>query len=474
MKSLKHESGGSILVSIIIITIFIGSVIFSLLVLANSNLFRARSRIFLLQAQYAAESGADSVVAQLNSGNDTYTGQGTELTVMTNAQYRATYTTTVAAGASAKEKIVTAVGRLYTPASSTTATYTRSIEVTVQRSSATTSQAIVSRNIVDIDSGVKNIEAKDIYVNGYIKLNKNTTNLIAENITVADRNTGAGSCSIGGSGNLLKPAAFTTPGQTKTNINVAFNNCISPPGNISNADFNVTANLSTISKVQSTYIPWSQFMDNSYQNAPGGCNDWTSGVFPRDIPSTGNTKKTHYPDDLSTVSTSCGTSGNLNLTTGQYNIRDHVHLRANLCGSAGCEPTFHNPDAGAAGVKFVFVEGTINFKKLTTTAGSGPIVFVSYGTDPAALAGACPLGASIYLGNSSDTNAPDAYFIANNGVCLDKTKFAVSPALGGLSGKNIYVATNPGTPFDLSLDPFFPTETIPIDLAWRAARYRRI
>ena len=40
-----------------------------------------------------------------------------------------------------------------------------------------------------------------------------------------------------------------------------------------------------------------------------------------------------------------------------------------------------------------------------------------------------------------------------NGLCIDKTKFDNSPALGGISGKNIYVASNPSTPRDLALDP---------------------
>jgi hypothetical protein len=163
--------------------------------------------------------------------------------------------------------------------------------------------------------------------------------------------------------------------------------------------------------------------------------------------------------------------GDLNLIAGQYNIKDHVHVRANLCGSIGCAPTFNNPDAT---LKFVFIEGTINFLSLQTAAGSGAIAFVSYGTDPGSLASVCPYGGSIYLTNATETNAPKAYFIATNGICLDRTKFGSNPALGGLSGKNIYIATNPGSPFDLALDPTFPVSEIPVDLSWKAVRYRRL
>lgn len=472
-KQDRAAESGSIIVSILMVALFLTTIIFSLIVLSTSNLTRARGRVLLLQSQYAAESGADSAIAVLNSGNEAYTGSGSEVTLLNGTQYKATYTTTVVAGSNVKEKRITAVGKVYAPANATTAKHSRSIEVIAQRSSTTGSFSMLSRNIVDVQSSVKDIKATDVYLNGYINLAKNSNNLIAENIIVADKNTGAGNCSIGGVGTLTKPASFSNPGQTKTKITVAFNNCINPPGNNNNANFDVLANQTNISKVQSTLIPFSQYMDGSYQNAPGGCNDWTSGSFPRDIPSTGNTKKTHYPDSNSNISTSCGTSGNLQLATGQYNIRDHVHLRANLCSTTACSPTFYNPDPGSAGLKFVFIEGAVNFDSIKTATGSGPIVFVIYGADPASKASVCPLGGAFYLGNG-ETAAPAAYILANSGICIDKSKFNVDPALGGFSGKNLYIATNSGTPHDLHLDPAFPVDQIPVDLAWRAVRYRRL
>lgn len=473
--SMSRDERGSIIVSILMVTLFLTTLIYSLIVLANVNLTRARGRVLLLQAQYAAESGADSAIAILNNTDSSYTGTGaTQTIVLTNTQYKAAYTTSVAAGSTSKEKIITATGKVYAPANSTTAKYTRSIEVTTQRTSSSTTSSVISRNILDIGSSVKSVQAVDILLNSYINLAKNTTDLIAENITVAGKYPDASNCSIHGTGNLVKPSSFTHSGQTKTNLTLAYNNCITPPGNTSNTDFNVLVNQSTINKVQSTYIPWSQYMDSSYQNSPGGCNDWITGSFPRNIPSTGNTKKTHYPDSSSGVSTSCGSSGDLSLATGQYTIRDHVHIRANLCAASACTPTFYNPDSGAAGIKFIFVEGSVNFGSVQTAAGSGPIVIVAYGSDPSGISNACPDGGAIHLSNSGNTSAPALYFLAINGLCLDQTKFSSAKALGGVSGKNIYIATNSGTPFDLGLDPTFPTSSIPVDLAWRAVRYRRL
>jgi hypothetical protein len=473
-KNVGNQQTGSVIVSILIVTLFLTGFIFSLMVLANANLVRARGRILLLQAQYAAESGVDAAIANFNAGNDSYSGSGGEVQVLDNISFKSTYTTTVASGATVKERIITATGKVYAPKSAAVANFSRTIEVTAQRTSTTTSSALVSRNIVEIESGVKNVNAVNVYVNGYINMNKNTTNLIAENITVADKNTSASNCSIGGIGNLLKPSTFTTPGQTKTKLTLAYNNCLTPPGNTSNANFDVLANQVTISKVQSTLIPVSQYMDSSYQNSPGGCSDWTSGSFPRNIPSTGNTKKTHYPDSSNGISTSCDTAGDLSLATGQYTIRDHVHIRASLCAATACTPTFYNPDAGAAGIKFVFIEGTVNFDGIQTVSGSGPIVFVAYGADPASKTSDCPLGGAMYLGKNGTATAPAAFLLATNGVCLDKTKFGAAEALGGVSGKNIYIATNSGSPFDLGLDPSFPVSSIPIDLAWRAVRYLRL
>lgn len=477
---------GSIIVTILIITVFFSTIILGLLVVTKANLVRARGRILLLQAQYSAESGADAAISTLNSGNDSYAGAGSEVTVLSNNEYRSTFTSSVTTGSTSKERVIVATGRVYSPASSTTALLTRKIRITAVRSSSTTASSLVSRNIVEVASGVKNIVAKDAYVNGYINMNKNTTNLVAENITVAGKNTSASNCSIGGTGNLVKPAAFSNPSQTKTNLKLGYNNCISPPGNTSNTNFNVLVNQSTISTVQSMYIPWGQYMDSSYANA-SSCTDWTSGGTTRNIPGTSGSKKTHYPDNASNISSTCGSSGDLSLGSNTYNINDNVHIRANLCATTACTPKFNNPDTT---VKYVFVEGTINFDSVKTSDSSGPIVFISYGSDPASKASSCPYGGAVYIGSggtgSDATYAPDAYLLAMNGICLDKTKFGASghsstqanglptPALGGIGGKNIYVATNPGSPWDLALDPTFPTDQIPIDLSWRQATYEQL
>lgn len=468
---MKTKQQGLIVVAILGIMVFLSVILLGIFSLGNANLNRARARIFSLEAQYAAESGADVAIAILNSGNSGYSGASTDVTVLSATNFKATYTTTVAVGASSIERQITAIGKIYVPATASTPTFVRKIRVTAQQNSTTTASSLISRNILAINSGVKNVFAKDIYVNGFISMTKTTTNLTAENITVAGKNTAVTNCSIGDVGTLLKPAAFTTAGQTKTNITTAYNNCINPPGNSSNANFNVQANTGNISTVQSIYLPFINYMDNTYQNSPTGCNDWSTGSTPHKIPQVTGTRQTHYPDTGSNIIASCGTNGDLSLGSDEYDISENVHIRANLCAVNQCNPIFYNPTAT---LKYIFVEGSANFGSIQTKAGSGPIALIIYGADPASKTSVCPYGGAGYLANSGTTAAPALYLLATNGVCLDKTKFGANPALGGLAGKNIYISTNPGSPFDLYMDVNFPVGQIPINLTWRAVRYQRL
>ena len=462
---------GMLVVAIMSIMVFLSVIMLGIFSLGSSNLTRARGRIFSLEAQYAAESGADAAIAILNSGNSTYSGTTSAVTVLSASNFKATYSVSVANGSTSVQRLITATGSVYTPASATVPTFIRKIRVTAQQSSTTTASSLVSRNILALDSGVKNVFAKDIYVNGFISIIKSTTNLIAENITVAGKNTGVSNCSIGSNGNLLTPSSFTTAGQTKTNITVAYNNCLTPPGNSNNANFNVIANSGNIATVQSLYVPYSSAMDSSYQNSPTGCNDWSNGSSPHRIPSVVGSKQTHYPDTSSNISTSCGTSGDLSLGSDEYDIYDNVHLRANLCLVNQCAPIFYNPTAS---LKYVFIEGTVNFGSVQTKSGSGPLAFIIYGADPTYNTSVCPYGGAGYIANSGTTTAPALYLLATNGICLDKTRFGAAPALGGIAGKNIYISTNPGSPFDLYMDVNFPVSQIPINLTWRAVLYQRL
>jgi type II secretory pathway component PulK len=98
MRNQRRETG-AIVVTILMLMIFFTTMLLGLVTVAEANLSRARGRIMLLQAQYAAESGADAAIATLNSGNTTYTGTVSDTSVLSTGGYKATYAVTVANGA---------------------------------------------------------------------------------------------------------------------------------------------------------------------------------------------------------------------------------------------------------------------------------------------------------------------------------------------------------------------------------------
>ena len=487
MRNIRDNQSGSILVSILIIMIFLTMTVMSLAVISQTNITRANQRIFLLQAQYAAESGADVVVAYLNSSAGAYADSGVEkqLTPTSTTTYRATYQSTVTDTADPNKKAIHSIGRVYQPSTASTPRYTYKINVSLERSSVSFTSSIVSRNSVEVASSVKAVIAKSLFVNEYVKANKNTNDIMIDDLTIAGRYPDAGNCSLAGTGNLVRNPDL--PVGTKALLRMAYSNCMDvPPGNTSNADFDITANDPTLQKIASIYIPWSYKMNNNdgggnYTN--GNCSDW-SAASPT-IPSSGNARKTHYPDSGSGTTTAslCGGSGSspadLNLGNKTYTINDHAHIRANLCKAYTCTPKFINPDADEP--KFIFVEGVINFERVTVDNTSpGDVVFISYSTSQTISASKqCPSNsAAIRLGKDGSNSlvAPNAYFIATNGMlCVDQTKFdAGTESLGGVSGKDIYLSSNSGATFELTFNPEFPLNSIPLDLSWRASNVKRV
>ena len=478
---------GSIIVSILVIVLFLAMTVMSLAVVSQTNIDRAYQRIYSLQAQYAAESGADAVVAYLNSSAGDYADSGIEKNLFAyDSKYRATFQATLADDPlNANKKTVDSVGRVYVPATATSPRYTYKIKVVIDRSSITSTSSIVSRNSVEVASSVKGVIAKSLYVNEYLRAHKNTTDIMIDNLTIAGKYPDATTCSLLGDGNLVRSPDL--PSGTKATLRMSFSNCMDvPPGDTSNTDFDITANDSSLQKIASIYIPWSYKMNNSdgggaYAN--GSCSDWLA-LSPV-IPSTGNARKTHYPDTGAGTATSsaCGGSGStpadISLGNKTVTVNDHVHLRANLCKASSCTPTFINPDADNP--KFIFVEGVINFERLTVDDSSpGTIVFISYSTSQTLSASKqCPSNAAaIRLGKDGANNllAPKAYLIATNGMlCVDQTKFGENvKSLGGISGKDLYLSSNSGTNFSLTFDPDFPLTSIPLDLSWRASNVKRV
>jgi hypothetical protein len=69
--------------------------------------------------------------------------------------------------------LITSTGRVFQPAAATTADHTRKIELLAERTGGSVvATGMISRNIIEFASSVKDVYAKDFYVNGYIQTDK--------------------------------------------------------------------------------------------------------------------------------------------------------------------------------------------------------------------------------------------------------------------------------------------------------------
>lgn len=449
---------GVILVALLVIVATVTTVLFSVLVISSVNIRTSRLNFNLINAQYAAETGADEAIARLNAKrlNDSlpeYTGTDSDRTLLTNgSQYVVRYSATVSPGASEGQKIIRSTGKVYFPASAAEPTAIREVEVVAELKGQRAGASMMSTGIVQVSSNTT-ITGKDVLVNEYIELTHPNAKLQMDGLRIAGYKTNGGrQCSIGPRGQILN----TTP--TNSVVKLGYKNC----AGTTQAGVDVTQDDSTVSKIGSLEIPWQVFMDSSYTDQ-GNCTALING---------GNLNKGHYPDKgtgaSGQVATNCGTNGTLLLSNKSYALSDNVHIRANLCQSNNpCSPTFIN---NSTEIKYVFVEGSINFYDVKVPSGS-PIVFVSYNNG--ICCGGNNTGAVYFKGTAanSTTNAPLAYFLAPKGDVYVNAKVQ---SIGGVGGKNIYVSTTGGASHALPINPSFPFGDIPVDIAWYASRYRRV
>ncbi len=124
----EAKQSGFILILTLIQSLVVLTVLTGVMTLALYNLGAAKRAMYITNATYAAEAGADRAMYQINQ-DDTYTGTNTScpvtstgsnpVTLYNDTTGRATYETCVVAGSISNEKIVYAVGKVYVPASST-------------------------------------------------------------------------------------------------------------------------------------------------------------------------------------------------------------------------------------------------------------------------------------------------------------------------------------------------------------------
>jgi Tfp pilus assembly protein PilX len=186
--SKRSSDDGFILLSVLTTTVFIMMIGVVSLQLITSNLRTAKSERYLINAQFAADAGIDDAVQRLNQDN-TWTGTGTETTLLSDAKFKTTYQTVVTDGSNDFQKFIDVTAKTFVPASSTTPTYTRKYQVEMRG---------VGGGNYSIVSGVGGLEMVNnskilggqVYVNGNLTMSNSAQiglSLLPVNVKVANQ-----------------------------------------------------------------------------------------------------------------------------------------------------------------------------------------------------------------------------------------------------------------------------------------------
>lgn len=168
----KNNQDGYIVPTILISVFMIMSIIIYVLGLSVSNNQSANNEAFRENAQFAADSGLDVGIEDLNA-DATWTGQP-ETTLYQDTKMKSTYTLNIVNGAVPTKKSIVAISRVYVPATSTTAKITRKYQLDVE---AVTSGVGLTSVVSGVGGLVLNNNARitggDVVVNGSITVNNN-------------------------------------------------------------------------------------------------------------------------------------------------------------------------------------------------------------------------------------------------------------------------------------------------------------
>jgi type II secretory pathway pseudopilin PulG len=172
MKTKEQEQGfiiGSLLVLLIVISVLLLTIISA----AVGNYQIALRENARVNAQFAADSGLDQALHELNQ-DDTYPGSSGEVEIFNNGTIRTTYETVLTDGTTARKKIIRSTGRTYQPASETVAKATRIFELEAEAVTSGFGPGSVVSGVggLILDNNAK-ITGGDVIVNGSVLVNNN-------------------------------------------------------------------------------------------------------------------------------------------------------------------------------------------------------------------------------------------------------------------------------------------------------------
>jgi hypothetical protein len=178
---------GSALLAIVLVFPFLALIAVYYMELSVSSLRVARKDQFQTHAQFATDAGIDRAIQEINA-DGSWTGTGSEIELFNNGLVRTTYQTTVADVSG--NKVVTTVGRTYSPVTNTTPDSTITIEADLRPITAAEFSLVTGVGGLYMSNSAK-IMGGDVYVNGEIEMSNTaqiglSTNPV--NLSVAHQN----------------------------------------------------------------------------------------------------------------------------------------------------------------------------------------------------------------------------------------------------------------------------------------------
>ena len=171
---LKQSARGFILPLFLITVIIIATILVTISTTVTLDYRIATREMHKLNAQFAADAAIDEALVQLNASSS-YSGTTGQVTLMNSNNVKTTYETSVTAGATAAKKVISVIGRVFSPSTSTTPQLTRKYQVDVE---AVTSGVGDSSVVAGVGGLILVNNAKitggDVVVNGTIDMSNNS------------------------------------------------------------------------------------------------------------------------------------------------------------------------------------------------------------------------------------------------------------------------------------------------------------
>ncbi|MFZ2494199.1 MAG: hypothetical protein WAW60_00300 [Candidatus Saccharimonadales bacterium] len=174
MNRSSNEQNGFVLIAVMILTFFVimaGTVTAQL---ASSNLRAANIETFRVNAQFAADAGADWTAHKVNDAlfnNYSWSGTGSEITVSDQSNFKTTFISTVTDSTISGQqiKIIKVTGKTYSPKTKSTPVSTRTYLVTLKPIEAGDFAVVTGVGGLIMENSAK-IVGGSVFVNGKITM----------------------------------------------------------------------------------------------------------------------------------------------------------------------------------------------------------------------------------------------------------------------------------------------------------------